>query len=223
MIIPRPEDFHHIEIGGLLITEPVTAGTDLLVAILSFSLSLKLSRSTELPFRRQYWTLFFLFMGASTFAGTVTHGFRYYLSGNGMILVFSLMNILTALTCLYAQTATLRFLLKEVSLQVKWALFILFALFMIAFFVEWRFTITNIYITIGYLFVLYHHIKKKRIFNGAGYIVNGILISFATAVVFSFKLSVSDIWFNHKDIAHVIMMLSIYVMHKGARIIQATP
>ena len=64
--------------------------------------------------------------------------------------------------------------------------------------------------------VLYIHVLsgKKYGNRSANWIALGITISFLTAVVFTLKISVSD-WFNFKDIAHVIMMISVCLIFYG--------
>jgi hypothetical protein len=59
---------------------------------------------------------------------------------------------------------------------------------------------------------IYNLTKEK----GSRLIVLGILISFLSIIVHSLKLSFSD-WFNYKDIAHVIIVISLYVIFTGVK------
>ena len=63
--------------------------------------------------------------------------------------------------------------------------------------------------------LIVHAISLKNKQEGSGYIVAGILISFFSIVIHILKISLSD-WFNYKDIAHVIMLCSLYYIFKGA-------
>jgi di/tricarboxylate transporter len=221
MIVPSPEDFLSIELGALKITEPVTAGTDLLIALIAIILAvlifIRVRKIAEPVGRNLSWFYFFLFMGLSTFAGALSHGLRYYLPGSAFLFMFTLMNVLSGVSSLYAQLATIDFEVENRTRRMKSFAVLLFICFIML--VIWirSFTVTNIYVTGTFLFVLYNHRRSwKKGKNPSKYICYGILISFITAFVFLFKISLSE-WFNHKDIAHVFIMISLLVMYQGAK------
>lgn len=223
MIVPKPEDFHHIDFLGLRITEPVTAGTDILIFLLSIFLSILLYRSSKKPDHPQknHWTCFFFFMGVSTLAGAITHGARYYLTDTSFISFFGAMNVFSGFSSLSAQLATFSYRMNR---KPSWLLFLFIivnVIFITAVLISQTFVITNIYVTLTFLFVLFIHLKTYKQDKGSFYISAGILVSFITAFVFLSRISISDIWFNHKDIAHIFIMLSLVIMYKGAKRIQA--
>ncbi len=222
MIQPRPDAFHHVTFAGWQVTEPVTAITDLLIALISFLCTLQLVKAKQKVkgYQSHYWTLFFLFMGLSTTAGAITHGARYYLNESSFHASFAMMNIFSGFSSLFAQLATFRYIQNNKPYWFKHLIFSLGFLFLISFLVTWKFGVTNAYATLTFLYALYVHYQNKSQHPGAGYISNGILVSFLSAIAFLFKLSISDIWFNHKDIAHVFIMISLVIMYKGARLIQ---
>ena len=61
---------------------------------------------------------------------------------------------------------------------------------------------------------LISHYKKTE---GSAYIASGIIISFFSIVVHSLRFSLSE-WLNYKDIAHLIMLLSLTIIYKGVSI-----
>lgn len=61
-----------------------------------------------------------------------------------------------------------------------------------------------------------HFLSYKKNISGAGQVVIGILISFTSIIIHSFKISISE-WFNHKDIAHLIIAFSLIFMCEGAK------
>jgi hypothetical protein len=222
MIVPSPEDFLSTTISGLRITEPTTAITDLIIAIVAIILSLLIyghvkTVNKNLVGKDLYWCMFFLFMGLSTFAGAITHGLRFYLPGNKLVCTFLFMNGLSLVSSLFAQLATIEYEIKGKKPWMRIVTVIGFILFLVTVLTVQSFAVTNIYATLTFLFVLYHHWRSWK--NGklpSKYIVYGILISFITAIVFLMKISFSE-WFNHKDIAHVFILISIIVMFRGAK------
>lgn len=64
-----------------------------------------------------------------------------------------------------------------------------------------------------YSLVIHYQSKRKGI-TGATSVVAGIWISFLSIVVHSLKLAIND-WFNHKDIAHVIIAASLIIICRG--------
>ncbi len=78
------------------------------------------------------------------------------------------------------------------------------------------FTIIKVHAGIALLYCLFVFIKAmiRRKEKGSALIVYGILVSFLSILVHSLHLSFS-IWFNHKDIAHVFMIITLVMMYKG--------
>jgi hypothetical protein len=62
-----------------------------------------------------------------------------------------------------------------------------------------------------------HYMAYRKKDRGSGMIVLGILVSFLSIIVHSLKISLHE-WFNHKDIAHVIMIVSMIIIYRGIRI-----
>jgi hypothetical protein len=222
MEVPSPDEFLSVEIGGLKITEPTTAGTDVVIAIIAFVISAAIfkhirdHKSRLFPSDR-YWLYFFLFLGLSTLAGALSHGLRYYLPASSFVAIFTTMNVLSMISSYNAQLATIEFEIERPSPWMKVTALSLMIIFILLVSFFQKFAITNVYVSCTFLFVLYHHWRSwKKGKQSSKYICFGIMISFITAFVFLLKLSVSE-WFNHKDIAHVLIMISLIVMYKGAR------
>ena len=53
---------------------------------------------------------------------------------------------------------------------------------------------------------------KKQ--TGSGWVAGGILVSFISIIIHSLKLSIHE-WFNYKDIAHIVILISSIIMVKG--------
>lgn len=93
-----------IEVAGLTIRAPVTAGTNLLLTgqCLLYYRSLRSSRAPAATL----WGAFFLLMSFATLAGVVKHGFRHQLTENQLILVLWMSNLRSGVSTYLAQRAT---------------------------------------------------------------------------------------------------------------------
>ena len=76
------------------------------------------------------------------------------------------------------------------------------------------FTIIKIHAGIALIYCLIVFMKRMKREQGSRIIAYGILISFLSILVHSLHLMIS-IWFNHKDIAHVFMIITLVFMYKG--------
>jgi len=78
------------------------------------------------------------------------------------------------------------------------------------------FTIIKVHAGIALLYCLVVFMKgmKRRKEKGSALIVYGILISFLSILVHTFHVMIS-IWFNHKDLAHVCMIITLILMYRG--------
>lgn len=211
-------EFHLL---GIKIYEPVTAFTDFILAFLCL---LFYFRYTSVTNEKGiiYWKRFFLYMGISTLIGGITHALLYNHSSKLYIACWLIMQLSSGLSVYQAQLATIfsianpkipiyKSAQKSIFLcHIQLIIFCLATLYFKNFFV------VVINSTIGFLLVLYiHALSGKKYGNkAASWIALGITISFLTAFVYAFKISVNA-WFNFKDIAHVIMAISIIFISIG--------
>lgn len=86
--------------------------------------------------------------------------------------------------------------------------------------IQGNFLIIKIHAAIAllYSFIVHYIVYRRTEEKGSGLVVLGIFISFLPIIVHSLKFSIDE-WFNYKDIAHVIMIISLVVIYKGARLI----
>ena len=93
-----------IEIGGLVIRAPVTAGTNLVLAVQCFIYFRSLRAGPGA--RSRLWGGFFSMMAIATLAGVLKHGFQHELSETGLLLVLWVTNVAGGIATYYAQSAT---------------------------------------------------------------------------------------------------------------------
>ncbi len=211
----------HASFFGILIAEPTTAITDFILAILCFIFYLKFS-SITLEGGKYHWKMFFLFMGFSTLIGGVTHATFDNHNSIPYLVFWITMQLASGLSVYYSQLATIYSISNSKipiyrtihkSILICRIQFFTFAGATILF---QNFLVVVLNSTVGFLMVLYiHALSGKKYGNRpAGWIALGITVSFLTAIIYTLKISVND-WFNFKDLAHVIMMVSICFIFYG--------
>lgn len=191
-----------ISIGNFTIYEPTTVITDFIISAICFIYFLRIK-----AYNKTYWHLFFLFFGLSTFLGAFSHALFQIHEGVGYKSFWLSMQLLNGLAVLFAQQSTF---------DKRWNKLFLVQLFVFAFsvFVFQKFLIVIINNALSLIPIMIYQYRVAKTNNGSLYIANGILISFATALIHGFKISF-HIFFNYNDIAHLFIMLSLYTMYYG--------
>lgn len=199
---------NYIVIGNFVLYEPTTVLTDLIISGLSFFFFNTLNKQPR-TIAIKNWSFFFLFFGLSTFIGAFSHAFFQLHDGVAYKSFWLCMQVLNGVAVLFSQKATF---------DKKWdRLFLIqFLIFVVAVFLFQKFlvVIINNALSLVPIMIFHYRISKTKI--SGMYIANGILVSFATALVHGFKLSFHT-FFNYNDIAHLLIMLSLYIMYKGIR------
>ncbi len=206
-----------IEIGGFVIESPVTAGTNLVLAVQCFLYFRRLR--TGLGARRRLWSGFFLMMAIATLAGVFKHGFKHELPETSLFLVLWASNAASGVSTYFAQRATLvahapehaeRLLDRLIHAQL-----FLFLTANVALGPEMLLLVANT--ALGLLPVIGVEARASyRGYPGAGWIAGGLSLSMLTAAVYVAGLSVGP-WLNHIDIAHLLMGVSFWLMVRGGR------
>lgn len=94
-----------IEVGGLAIRAPVTAGTNLLLAIqcAAYYRWMRTGRTD----RRGLWALFFLTMAVAQLGGVPKHGMRHLLGDDALLTLLWISNLASGASIYFAQRATI--------------------------------------------------------------------------------------------------------------------
>ena len=209
-----------IEISGLIIHEPMTALTDVVVAIICFIAYLKLN---ALPPRGQVHSLFkyyFLSMAAATFlGGVVGHALLHYVPFFMKVPGW----VVSMLSVALLERAVIQYSRKWINPKIG----VFFSKLNIA---ELLIFLVLSLITLNFQFVLVHaaygmaivvlgfasfvYYKERSL--GSKQIIIAVLISAVGAAFFVFQIGISK-WFNHVDISHVFMMIASVYYYLGAR------
>lgn len=205
-----------IELFGFSLRAPVTAATNLLLAIqclVSYRL-LSLYPSE----RHRMWSGFFLLMALATLAGAFKHGARHLMTEELFLVVLALSNLGSAVATYFAQRAAIVSYAAPqwrasyhglVGLQLG-----LVALMNIVWGPELSILIVSM--AIGLIPVLLVEGVHAWQLPGAGLVSAGLTISMTSGVVYVVHLSLGP-WLNHIDIAHVIMSGSLLLVLVGVR------
>lgn len=208
-----------IYIGDLRIDEPITTLTDLLFIGVCFFAFFK-TNSSHTNKGIMFYRYFFLLTGLSTLvAALVGHAFLYHFGADAKIYgwTFGIISIS------FAQFGALFHTQKSIRPAIFKALFIFcLAEIVIAFiltFVCWTFIVVEIHTAFSLLLIVsileYIHFKKTKstlsinLIYGVGFLVLAVMCHL-------FKLAAS-VWFNHIDLSHIFMALSMYFMYKGVK------
>ncbi len=206
-----------IEIAGFAVRAPVTAGTNLFLAVQCF-LYFRSLRAAPAE-RSRLWSGFFLMMALATFAGVFKHGFQHELSETALVLLLWASNLTGGVSTYYAQRATIaahapKHLRCRLD-RLPQAQLLAFLCANVALGPEMLLLVVNT--AAGLLPVIaVEATALRRGDRSGGGIASGLSLSIMTGVVYVMGLSVGP-WLNHIDIAHLLMGVSFFLMVRGCR------
>ena len=206
-----------IELFGLRIDEPVTTGTDIIVALIGIWGYFKIAKIKSVKHVYVY-ALFFLGTGISTMvAGILGHAFLYRF-GYEIKMVGWVLGILG--TC-FAQFAAVyhaknsigekafKTLLSICYLEVIVSMTIL--ILKPSFMVVICHTAFGLLLMVTVLESINYSKTKSKL---SLMMIYGVALAVTAIICHTAKIAISK-WFNHLDVSHVFLGLSLYVMIKG--------
>ena len=206
-----------VELFGLLFLEPMTAITDLILFLicLFFAYELHKNKASKVIVN---WKKFFLFMGISTFLGSIAHGLFHYLDGRPFLAVFLSMQVAAGYAIYFAESASINFFASaknKVILKKVIVLKLFIMIVAVLYFHDFRVVVINT--AIGFLTIIWFKIREY--FNGnlgSGFIAIGIVMAVFTAFIHGNKFSLHA-WMNYNDISHFMLMIGFYLIFIGVR------
>lgn len=216
MVDPQPS----IELFGIVFHTPVTALTDVIVAIICFVAYRKLNKLQSRGEVHSLFKYYFLSMGLATFLGGVVghalmHYLPFYMKLPGWITSMLSVALLERAMIQYAQ----RLLNPKVGKFFSKLNIVELITFMILSLVTLNFQFVLIHAAYGIAIVVggfggYIYYRERSI--GSKQMLLGVLACTIGASFFVFKIGL-DKWFNHVDISHVFMMIASVLYYKGSR------
>ena len=216
MVDPQPS----VELFGLVFHTPVTALTDVMVAIICFMAYRRLKKIQAEGEVHYLFKYYFLTMGLATFlGGVVGHALMHYLP-----FYMKLPGWITSmLSVALLERAMIQYARKHLNPKIG----IFFSRLNI---VELGTFMMLSLVTLNFQFVLFHaaygiaivvggfglFIYKQERSTGSRQMLLGVLTCIIGASFFEFQIGL-DKWFNHVDISHVFMMAASILFYKGGK------
>ncbi|MFO0357922.1 MAG: DUF6962 family protein [Sphingobacteriaceae bacterium] len=199
--------------------EPTTIITDLILAFFCFWCFRSISNYQNRSESVERWSMFFLFIGISTFFGSIAHSISCDTSSFTYKTVWLVMQITSGLSVFYAQQSVISAEIgdhkqKQNLERFTHVQFVVFAICVVFFM---SFKVVAINSAIGLLQLLYFTFPQKiKVWNYNSMVSSGFIISFGSIYVNRNHLSFAS-WFNYNDIAHMIMLLSLFLIFYGVK------
>jgi hypothetical protein len=205
--------------GNLRVDEPITTLTDFILCAVCFFAFFK-TKSVSNNKAINLYRCFFLLTGISTLlAAILGHAFLYYFGVDAKIYGW-LFGILSISFAQFAAIYHTRDVIGETVF--KRLVFLNNVEVLIAFlfvFIAWSFVVVEIHSAYGLLlnvtvleYINYKKTKSQLSIN----LIYGVGIAVLAVLCHVFKIA-SSVWFNHMDLSHVFMTLSMYIMYKGVK------
>lgn len=206
-----------IYLGDLRIDEPITTLTDLLFISVCFMAFFKTQHVANNKAANLYrW--FFLLTGASTIvAALIGHAFLYHFGIEAKIYGWVTGLFGTSV----AQYAALYHTRSSISSNLFKALSIICAIEIIAAFISvfafWSFVVVEVHSAFSLVLIVtvlenIHYKKTKS--QLSLFMIYGVGIAVVAVLCHVLKLAAS-VWFNHSDLSHIFMAISMYFMYRG--------
>ena len=210
-------DFLHLRID-----EPVTSATDLVLAIICFYAFFRI-RELEYTGRvKWYFKYYFLTLGLGTMlGGLLGHAFLYRLSEEWKLCSWVLILASVALMAHALVEIAKPLVRPRVSRFISRFNLIVFAAALFFTFWSLAFSPVTYYSIYGMLVVVgsfSFYIYRKTGRRGMRLLLSAVLVGLISVLIFRFQWGLSP-WFNHMDISHVILGVSIYGFYRAAVLI----
>jgi hypothetical protein len=213
--------------GRTWINEPATVLTDLILSAMAVYFAFRLGRQQELEGMNVhlYFSYAFWALGLGALLGAMTHGIGRQLSVEIGRLIWraTLLSLGAAAFFLVLAMAYHAFPVRHVQV-FEWSGILLLALYTIVILRDDRFLWAVIFYTGALLVILavMLHDLFSGVQEGPGLVVAGILVSFAAAIVQRSGLTLHR-HFNHNDLYHVVQMVGLYYLYRGAMMLKDWP
>lgn len=207
-----------IELLNLRIDEPITTITDILLGIICFYAFFRIVRLRHKGDGSEYFRSYFLVLGLGAISGGLLgHAFQYVLADAWKLVSWSLTLVSVALMVQAFLVIASTFIKKKITTVIT---LLNLLLFLLAAFLMSRsidFNPVKYYAIFGLVMLsgsLSYLIYRKTGNKAVLLLMGGVGIGFLSAIIFSFQWGLSH-WFNHRDLSHMILCISVYYVYKG--------
>jgi hypothetical protein len=199
-----------------MIAEPMTAFTDLLLCVLSLTFGLRLRGGTSRA--RSLWSLAFLASSLGSLTGGLYHAFQPTLSPLLLTILWKITAIaIGAAGLLLFCGTTQAFVPQHMTHALTIAAIVLFVTYLAWMSIHDEFIyIIAFYGSLMLATLVICFVRYRIAPRACAIIIAGIAIATLAAAVQASHIRLFA-HFNHNDLYHVIQMVSLYVMYRGAR------
>src|ERR1051325_6303998 len=207
-----------IQVFGVLVQEPVTTLTDLLVSFVCFRSAWMLTRKRKAGLYFSLYISFMLVMGAATlYGGILGHAFLYRLSFGwklpGWIISMLSVGLAERAAIMHARPL----LHRNYGKFFGYANLVEVAFMLGVVIYTKNFLFVEVHATYGLLcivfsFELFYFLRTRE--EGSRTILYAVGVSALAAIVHLSKFAISP-WFNHLDLGHVLMAVSSWLFYHG--------
>ena len=205
----------------MLLAEPMTMATDYVLALLGLWLGRQLWTLGEVGDPRRGWAAALWAMALAAFLGGSSHGFAPMLSEAAQAVIWRATLVVLGGAAVLLVHATLRTLRGGVGwtwfLGVEFLCYSAWICFLDS---DFRYAVIQ-YGTALLVVLIGHLVLASRRWPGALTVVGGIAISFVAAWIQQAGISLHP-HFNHNDLYHVVQMVGLFVLYRGAAATGAT-
>ena len=212
-------DHTYITVFGKIMFEPVTFFLNNTIALFCVFAFFSIVKHKSILSKN--WAWFFLLIGLSASMGSIAHSVQYQLGDQFIRWVMFSVNSLSLVAIYFCFNAAQNHstTIKKNKTKIIHSLVICWILILLAVtYIQNNFLLIKIHagivLTYSFLVHLISPIKKEQ---GSSLIASGIFVSFLSIAVHSMKFSIS-VWFNYKDISHLIMIISLIMIYAGVNI-----
>lgn len=208
-----PEIFDGLTFSGVYVHEPWALLSNFAVAFTAWFLFFRVGNAgNEFGI---LWRLFILFIGLGATGGIFVHGFPTYLGPENFYLLWAVKNSCIPIANLFAGVSVLRPFAGRHGTLIR-TIFILKALAVIfGLFALYRFTPAVVDLAVTYLLVIVFAYRLKRTNPAARPVFAAFVLAFLSGFLYIFKWDFHPLWFSHKDMVHVFVVISLFLIAKG--------
>jgi hypothetical protein len=207
-----------IEILNLRIDEPVTTLTDILLAVICVYAFVSLLKVEAAAKSKRYFSLYFLLLGTGALTGGILgHAFQYRLAEEWKLISWTMTLVSVALMVQALLNISGALIRKGLSRMISMLNISLFLLALILTIRSVDFNPVKYYSIVALVLMsgsICYYIHKQTGNRGVLYVMGGVGVGFMSAIIFSLQLGLSH-WFNHRDVSHIILSVSVFFVYKG--------
>jgi len=211
-----PEVLSGITVSGVYIHEPGGLITDMMIAVLCLGLLLNLSAPKD-AFQK-YWALFIAMVGLAGLGGALVHGFPTVLGEELFYWMWGLKNVFLPIGNYFASFVILKSLFPSKMYFLKPILIVKMVAINVIMFISYSFL--PIVMDIGITYILVIWLSGRLILDIKAYsaIRNAFLVAFFSGFLYIFQYDIDPVWFSHKDLVHVFVLISVYLIYRAIKI-----